>query len=102
MSPGAVVAARGDRAPTQDTSRPVLAVVAADAIRCAHCGVPLPAATDRRGLRRRFCGPAHREAARLRRERGLPEDYPLQPNRHGRRRLGAGQVDHVEHQREAS
>jgi len=81
-------------APTQDASRstsvPVLSVVAPDASRCDHCGGPLPPPADRRGLRRRFCRSAHCEAARLRRERGLPEDYPTQANRHGRRRLGAG------------
>lgn len=57
---------------------------------CGHCGRPLDAARPRRGLPRRFCCPAHREAARLRRERGLAEDYPMRDTRRqGRRRLGA-------------
>jgi len=71
----------------QEPSVSVLTVVAADAFRCAHCGRAMPAPRDRRGLRRRFCCSAHREAARLRRERGLPESFPAQPNRHGRSRL---------------
>jgi hypothetical protein len=89
MTPGVAVEARTPAAAMPDTPSPRLAVVAPDALRCAHCGRPLPAATDGRGRRPRFCSPAHREAARLRRERGLPESYPLQPNRHGRRRLEA-------------
>ena len=77
-------------APMPERSTPALDVAAAEAISCAHCGCPCLPAPDRRGLRRRFCRPAHREAVRLRRERGLPEDYPQRPNRQGRRRLGAG------------
>ena len=87
----------------REPSAPVLAVVAADGEQCAHCGAKLPITADRRGLRRRFCCHAHREAARLRRERGLPEDYPVQSNRHGRRRLGGdGDLVVAERYREAS
>ena len=89
----APAAARTSLPAMQETPVPAPGVVAADGIRCAHCGRPIQAARDRRGLRRRFCCPAHREAARLRRERGLPENHPTEPNHHGRRRLGAGPLD---------
>jgi hypothetical protein len=69
----------------------VSAVVAADEIRCAHCGGPIEPRPGRRGRPPRFCCPAHKEAARLRRERGLPERYPRQANHHGRRRLAGAE-----------
>jgi hypothetical protein len=71
----------------QETSAGGTAIVAPDALRCAHCGRPVDQPSHRRGSPRRFCRPACREAARLRRERGLPEDRPREPNRHGRRRI---------------
>jgi hypothetical protein len=41
---------------------------------CAACGDPMPPV--KRGRRRRFCSHRCREAARLRREQGLPENAP--------------------------
>jgi hypothetical protein len=68
----------------------VPAVVAPDALICAHCGRSFAPPERRRGSPPRFCHPAHREAARLRRERGVPEDRPAEPNHHGRRQLRPG------------
>jgi hypothetical protein len=68
----------------------VPAVVAPDALTCAHCGQRFTPSERRRGSPPRFCRPAHREAARLRRERGVPEDRPAESNHHGRRRLQPG------------
>jgi hypothetical protein len=69
------------------------AVVAPDALRCDHCGRPFAPPARRRGSPPRFCSPTHREAARLRRERGLPESHPPEANHHGRRRLLLGRHD---------
>ena len=55
---------------------------------CAQCSRPLPPQPANAGRPRRFCGALCREAARLRRVRGVPEDLPRQPNHHGRRGLG--------------
>jgi hypothetical protein len=64
------------------------AVVAPDVSRCAHCGAELLGEERTGGRRRRFCSPAHREAARLRRAQGLDEDAPrVRPG--GRRPLAA-------------
>lgn len=93
VSASAAVAARNAVAATQDAPIPAPAVVAPDALRCDHCGRAFVPASRRRGSPPRFCCPAHREAARLRRERGLPEDHPVEPNRHGRRRLAAGRAE---------
>jgi hypothetical protein len=72
---------------------PAPAVVAPDALRCEHCGSAFVAPARRRGSPPRFCCPAHREAARLRRERGVPESHPPEANRHGRRPLRLGGRD---------
>lgn len=54
---------------------------------CAVCGAEVP--RPKRGRQGRYCSPAHRAAAALRRQRGLPENFPLvEANTHGRRRLG--------------
>lgn len=50
---------------------------------CAHCGRPLPPPRAT-GRFRRTCSPSCRNAAYLRRARGLPEDLPRIPHR-GRR-----------------
>jgi hypothetical protein len=72
--------------PTPGSPAAVAGVVAPDVIRCAHCGAPIPLEGRRRGRPSRFCRPAHREAARLRREQGLDENAPkARPG--GRRRL---------------
>ncbi|MGH7869795.1 MAG: hypothetical protein ACREP9_19725 [Candidatus Dormibacteraceae bacterium] len=68
-------------------SVPVAAIVAPDEFECRHCGVRLtPSKPGQPGPRARFCSPACREAARLRREQGLLESTPrVRPG--GRRRL---------------
>lgn len=79
------------RAATQESSETVTAVLLPDEIegRCVHCRGPLPEPLrprSGRGRRRRFCSHACREAARLRREQGLPESTPrVRPG--GRHRL---------------
>jgi hypothetical protein len=82
-------AADEPRAKCHEAVAEELGVVAPDALRCAHCGSPLRPRPRRRGSRQRFCRASCREAARLRRERGLSEDRPSELNRHGRRRLDA-------------
>jgi hypothetical protein len=72
-------------------TRTISGIVAADVClkpRCNHCGGDLLTPQRPGGPPRRFCCPAHREAARLRRERGLPQGFGRVPNHHGRRRLG--------------
>jgi hypothetical protein len=71
---------------------------------CAHCGRPIPPRISDEmreqvarvhlvlpapGRAPRFCSPAHRERARLRRQRGLPEDAYPEGGRRGRVRLNA-------------
>jgi hypothetical protein len=95
-SKGTPPAASGPAHAMWDAARPApgvaTAAVAADALTCAHCLRSFSPTPRRRGSPQRFCKPKCREAARLRRERGLPEDRPIEPNRHGRRRLGAGEA----------
>jgi hypothetical protein len=70
---------------------------------CDHCGLPIPPRISAEmrsqaarvnlilpapGRAPRFCSSAHRERARLRRERGLPEDAYLEGGRRGHVRLG--------------
>jgi len=45
-----------------------------NAVDCAFCHAPITRGTNQ--AQRRFCDPAHREAAYRRRRLGLPEDYP--------------------------
>jgi hypothetical protein len=82
--------ADSDLAPTASLS--TTAVVAADDIQgsCECCGAALPPRPRGPGRPRRFCSGPCREAARLRRERGVPESTPRSDGHHGRRRLGVG------------
>ena len=95
--------ARDDRSPTRGektvalvvrtTTAPILEADASSSGRCAHCGRLLDPTLGRHGSRRRFCRPACREAARLRREQGLPEDHA---NRGWPPKLGRSQLVDLE------
>ncbi|MGH7869810.1 MAG: hypothetical protein ACREP9_19805 [Candidatus Dormibacteraceae bacterium] len=68
-------------------SVPAASIVAPDEFECRQCGLRLtPSKPGQPGPRASFCSPACREAARLRREQGLPEST-LRVRPGGRRRL---------------
>lgn len=70
----------GPSAGVLQTPTPAEAIVVTDDMTqttCATCGTALPARNPGPGRPRRFCSGACREAARLRRGRGLAEDWPV-------------------------